>query len=130
MKTIALVLALILVAGQTVAEITPPPAGYWPLSKSQEIVEATQTVRLAPDLSHLSTGENKAVAKLLEVGKIFQTLYEDSRHPQAVSSLQALQFQHRKLGSPRETSNLLDLYCSPTRTGPGKRPWPPDSTPT
>lgn len=110
MKTTAFVLALIFVAGQTVAEITPPPAGYWPLSKSREIVEATQTVRLAPDLSHLSTGENKAVARLLEVGKIFQTLYEDSRHPQAVSSLRALQAQHRKLGSPRETSNLLDLY--------------------
>src|SRR6185503_3502646 len=63
--------------------MTPPP-GYWPLEKSQPIVDKTQTIRLAPDLSHLTDGERKAVAKLLEVGKIFQSLYEDQRHKQAL----------------------------------------------
>src|SRR5947207_15830761 len=56
------------------------PAGYWPLEKSQPIIEKTQTIRLSPDLSHLSAGEKAAVAKLLEVGKIFQRIYEDQRH--------------------------------------------------
>ena len=48
------------------------PSGYWPLEKSRPIVDKTQTIRLAPDLSHLTDGERKAVSKLLEVGKIFQ----------------------------------------------------------
>lgn len=46
--------------------------GYWPLEKSQPIVEKTQTIRLAPDISQLSEGERKAVAKLIEVGQIFR----------------------------------------------------------
>ena len=50
--------------------------GYWPLEKSQPIIDKTQTIRLAPDISHLSAGERKAVAKLIEVGEIFQKLYE------------------------------------------------------
>ena len=51
---------------------TNPPTGYWPLEKSQPIIDKTQTIRLAPDLSQLTAGERSAVAKLLEVGKIFQ----------------------------------------------------------
>ena len=58
----------------------PPLAREWPLEKSQPIVDKTQTIRLAPDLSQLSAGERNAVAKLLEVGKIFQNIYEDQRH--------------------------------------------------
>src|SRR5688572_19636088 len=38
--------------------------GYWPVEKSQPIVDKTQTIRLAPDTSQLSEGERKAVAKL------------------------------------------------------------------
>ncbi|HWW73836.1 MAG TPA: hypothetical protein VNZ44_00485, partial [Pyrinomonadaceae bacterium] len=49
------------------------PAGYWPEERSRALVEKTGTVRLAPDLSQLSEGERRAVAKLLEVGAIFQT---------------------------------------------------------
>ncbi|HEY0547625.1 MAG TPA: hypothetical protein VGC91_19750, partial [Pyrinomonadaceae bacterium] len=49
------------------------PAGYWPLEKSQPLVDKTQTVSLAPDLSHLTAGERAAIEKLLEVGKIFQS---------------------------------------------------------
>src|SRR5260370_4642521 len=30
------------------------PAGYWPFEKSQPIVDKTQTIRPAPELSHLS----------------------------------------------------------------------------
>ena len=37
-------------------------------------------IRLAPDLSHLTPAERQAVAKLLEVGAIFQDLYEQQRH--------------------------------------------------
>src|SRR5262244_1930473 len=63
-----------------------PAAGYWPLEKSQPIIDKTQTIRLAPDLSQLSAGERAAIAKLVEVGKIFQEIFEDQRHKQALSS--------------------------------------------
>ena len=63
------------------------PAGYWPLEKSQPIIDKTQTIHLSGDLSKLSEGERKAVAKLIEVGQIFQKLYEEQRHPDALSSL-------------------------------------------
>jgi hypothetical protein len=80
------------------------PRGYWPLEKSQPII------RLAPDLSHLSEGERKAVGKLLEVGKIFQTLYEKQRHPQVLSSYRDLLQLDKHKGSSVATQNLLTLY--------------------
>ena len=64
------------------------PAGYWPLEKSQPIIDKTETIRLAPDVSHLSEGERQAVTKLLEVGKIFQGLFEQQRHSQALTAHQ------------------------------------------
>ena len=85
------------------------PVGYWPLEKSQPLIEKTQTIRLAPDLSKLSEGERKAVAKLIEVGYIFQKLYEEQRHPEALSSYRALE-QLDKRGSTPATQNLLTLY--------------------
>ena len=60
------------------------PDGYWPESKSNEILAKTQTIRLAPALSTLTAGEAAALKELLEVGAIFQQLYEDARHPQAL----------------------------------------------
>ncbi len=86
------------------------PAGYWPLEKSQPLIDKTQTIRLSPDLSKLSEGERKAVAKLIEVGYIFQKLYEEQRHPQALSGYQALEQLEKKTGSKPETQNLLTIY--------------------
>ncbi len=86
------------------------PPGYWPQEKSQPIVDKTQTIRLAPDISHFSAGERKAKEKLLEVGKIFQTLYEQQRHPQATTSYRDLILLDKRLGSPAATQNLLTLY--------------------
>jgi len=92
------------------------PAGYWPLEKSQPIIDKTQTIRLAPDLSKLSADERKAIAKLLEVGKIFQSIYEDQRHQQALSAYRSLQtevFNYAKTTSPplpKSLENLLTLY--------------------
>jgi hypothetical protein len=96
-------------SGKSAAEVKLP-AGYWPPEKSQPILDKTQEVRLAPDLSHLSEGERKAVARLLEVGKIFQDLYEQQRHAQALSSRRDLQQHDAQLGSPTATRNLLTLY--------------------
>ena len=88
--TIPLLLcALVITSAQTGTRTSSQgslPAGYWPLEKSQPIIDKTQTIRLAPDLSQLSPGERKAVARLLEVGKIFQGIYEDQRHQRALTS--------------------------------------------
>ncbi len=86
------------------------PPGYWPLEKSQPIIDKTQTIRLAPDLSHLTPGERGAVSKLIEVGKIFQLLYEQQRHPQARKSHQDLVQLDKRTGSKPATQNLLTLY--------------------
>src|SRR6478736_2142125 len=86
------------------------PTGYWPLEKSQPIVDKTQTIRLSGDLSKLSEGERKAVAKLIEAGQIFQKLYEQQRHPEALASYRALVELDKRTGSKPATQNLLTLY--------------------
>src|SRR5207253_9050452 len=85
------------------------PVGYWPLEKSQPIIDKTQTIRLAPDLTQLSEGERKAVTKLLEVGKLFQNIYEEQRHKQAHWSYRNLD-QLDENARSRDTQNLLTLY--------------------
>ncbi|HEV2828497.1 MAG TPA: zincin-like metallopeptidase domain-containing protein [Pyrinomonadaceae bacterium] len=86
------------------------PPGYWPVEKSQPIIDKTQTIRLAPELTHLSAGERAAVAKLLQVGKIFQGLYEKQRHPQALGAYKDLLQLDKRLGSGVATENLKTLY--------------------
>ena len=86
------------------------PAGYWPAEKSQPLIDKTQTIQLAPDVSHLSAGEKLAVAKLIEVGKIFQELYEQQRHPQATASYRDLLQLDKRLGSQPATQNLVTIY--------------------
>jgi len=86
------------------------PRGYWSLEKSQPIIDKTQTIRLSTDLSHLSSGERKAVEKLIEVGKIFQGLYEKQRHPESITSSAALTQLDKQMSSPASTQNLLTLY--------------------
>ncbi|HEY0100109.1 MAG TPA: hypothetical protein VGB76_14260, partial [Pyrinomonadaceae bacterium] len=86
------------------------PAGYWSADKSGAIIAKTQTVRLSPDLSHLSEGERRAVAKLLEVGQIFQDVYERQRHADALASRRALAALDRRTNSIPATQNLLALY--------------------
>lgn len=86
------------------------PNGYWSINQSQLIVDKTQLIKLTPDLSRLTRGEQKAVAKLIEAGKIFQSLYEDQRHAQALSAHDALEKLDKQNGSVPETQNLLTLY--------------------
>ena len=61
-------------------------------------------------MSIIAPGEKTAVAKLIEVGKIFQALYEQQRHPQATTSYRELLQLDKRLGSKAETQNLLTLY--------------------
>src|SRR6476659_7775432 len=82
-KLVAITLILFIVSislAQTNSGMKPQPnasSGYWPIEKSQPIIDKTQTITLAPDLSQLTAAERIAVDKLLEVGQIFQKLYEE-----------------------------------------------------
>ena len=98
---------MILTATTAAAQI---PEGYWPEQRSGEILAKVDTIRLAPDLSSLTAGEQAALRDLLEAGAIFQDLYEESLHHQALSSRAALEALHQRLGKPKRTQNLLNLY--------------------
>jgi hypothetical protein len=86
------------------------PEGYWALDKSEPILQKTDTIRLAPDLSVLSAGERAALADLIEAGRLLQKLYEESRHAEAQAALDRLQVLDVKLGQPKLTQNLLSLF--------------------
>ncbi len=85
------------------------PKGYWTIEKSQPVLDKTQTIRLAPDVSNLSAGERKAIEKLAEAGAIFQDLYELQRNPQSVAARKTLE-QLDKTNGSAATKNLLTLY--------------------
>lgn len=104
---------VLLLAFTTTAAAAPKPkvpSGYWPESRSAELLAKVETVRLAPDLSRLTPEEQRALKDLLEVGAILQRIYEVSRHPQALEAHARLVALDEKLGHPRQTQNLLTLY--------------------
>jgi len=106
-------LALIIGAAVTASaqqQQTKLPEGYWPEEKSNAILAKTEVIRLAPDLSSLSSEEQAALKDLLQAGAIMQKLYEVSRHHEAQSALDQLRVLDVKLGQPKATQNLLDLY--------------------
>lgn len=107
MRTIRILPLLLLIAFPALS--TELPAGYWPLEKSEPILDKTSELELAPDLSTLSEGERHAVDHLLEAGAIMQELYELSRHHQALEAEAALRTLNRKHPSDA-AKNLLTLY--------------------
>ena len=100
--------ALLLLPLAAAASLAPAQAPWTP-AQSQEILDKTLPIRLAPDLSHLTAGERAAVAKLVEVGGIFQELYEEQRHHQALAAKARL-----RAGTPEAT--LYRLFNGPTAT--------------
>jgi hypothetical protein len=111
MRRLLSVVVLLLMAVNNSAQVgsrSSLPAGYWPAEKSGPIIEKMATTRLAPDLSRLTPGERAAVDKLLEVGAIFQTLYERQRHAQAEEARARLARFERSAGSA--AGNLATLY--------------------
>lgn len=101
---------LTLLVTATAAAQTDIPAGYWPESKSGELLAKTESIRLAPDLSRLSADEKAAVQDLLAAGAIMQKLYEEQRHHQALRAHRDLVALDQQLGSPKRTQNLLEIY--------------------
>lgn len=103
---------------------------------AQAILAKTQTIRLAPDLSHLGPGERIAVAKLLEVGQIFQDIYEDQNHSQALAIRARLEpgsdeaTLYRLFQGPLATdlANRRVPFAGATEPPPGQNVYPLDLT--
>ncbi len=87
------------------------PEGYWSMAESEAILAKTRLLRMDASLEGLSAGERACVELLLEVGRIFHRVYQDSLHPDAKRSLEELQALDARLGSPEHTRNLLALYA-------------------
>lgn len=93
MKNLSFALALGLVACATspAPEHHGPPstagiAPAWNADRADAILERTQRLHLAPDLSGLSEGERVAVRELLAAGERMHQLYMTQRHPQALNA--------------------------------------------
>jgi hypothetical protein len=115
--------------------LSPPLAGVacaatWPPERQREILDKTLVVRLAPDLSDLAPGERMALDELLAVGAIFQRVYEDSRHPQALASSAGLDGDlatlYRLFQGPIATTldNRREPFLAVEPETPGKNVYP------
>lgn len=93
---------------------SPGRARPWSQAQVQEILARTQTTRLAPNLSHLSAGERIAMARLIEVGRIFQDVYEAQRHRDALATRAAL--ARRTDSAGRSQFTLYRLFQGPIAT--------------
>jgi hypothetical protein len=116
-------------------------AAEWTPAQAKEILDKTARTRLAPSLAHLSAGEQVAVGKLIEVGKIFQDVYEQQRHSSALTARSAL--ARRTDAHGRDLAALYRLFQGPIATTldnrrvpflavaeapPGKNVYPADLT--
>jgi hypothetical protein len=112
------------------------PAGY-SAEQARAILDKTQEIRLAPDLSRLSAAERQAVQKLLEVGAIFQRLYEEQRYgdmprvrrllAQAPATLRPFyESLYRLFGGPIATNleNRREPFLAVPDAPPGKNVYP------
>ncbi|MEA3008863.1 MAG: hypothetical protein QOJ91_555 [Sphingomonadales bacterium] len=81
---------LLMALSAPAAAQAPAAPREWSPAQVQAILDKMQTIRLAPSLAHLSPGERVALARLLEVGRIFQDVYELQRHRGALAARAAL----------------------------------------
>ena len=134
------VLALTAACDRRPRDATPPPArdllaGAWSAEQARPLLATTRTIRLAPDLSALTPGERAAVAKLLEVGAIMQTLYEDQLHPQAAAARAQLaergpahlrtlyRLFEGPIGNTLDNKQVPFLAVEPPQPGKNVYPW-------
>ena len=83
--------------------------GYFTKDQTRPILEKTLRIHLSPSLESLSDEERAAVKNLIEVGQIMQRLYENSRHPEAITAYNELVRLSRESSDPERAGMLLDL---------------------
>ena len=84
--------------------------GAWDEEKADAVLAETLRLRIETDISGLTGPEKLAVTKLLEVGRTFHGLYEESRHAEAPLARRRLQTLHEQGHAKARTGKLLDLY--------------------
>lgn len=110
-------------------------AESWPPERAAEILDATLTVRLAPDLAHLSAGERAAAGELLAAGELMQRVYEQQKHRQADAARSSLAVPearddlrtlYRIFQGPIATTldNRREPFLAVDPETPGKAVWP------
>jgi hypothetical protein len=116
--------------------VAPSSVATWSPAQVQEILDRTQHIRLAPDISHLSAGERRAVERLIKVGLIFQDIYEHQRHRSALTARASLQpgsdlaTLYRLFQGPIATTlnNRREPFLAVEEAPPGKNVYPWDLT--
>jgi hypothetical protein len=108
MKYRAIPICCLLLSAHTVAAELPD--GYWPVDRTQPILDSRLGVTLTPELGHLSPAELEAVDALLAAGRVMHALYEQQLHAEAEASKRRLEELHAAAVDPVATGNLLDLY--------------------
>lgn len=86
----------------------------WTDADTRRVVDNTTELRLAPDLSELSEAEQTVVRNLLEAGQLFQELYEEQKHPDAV-------WARESLIDGSSEALLYRLYQGPIGTNAGNQ---------
>jgi Zincin-like metallopeptidase len=103
--------SLAVLAGEAAPPQPKPAPGYWDLAASEAILHTTLAVHLAPTVAGvLRPGETQALARLIEVGQIFQGLYETQQHHQAETAYRSLMALDRTRQQAPPTQALLTLY--------------------
>jgi hypothetical protein len=87
-------------------------APTWDTARIEPILQRTQRLHLAPDLSALTLGEQDAVRELLAAGERMHLLYIQQRHPQAAAAKAYLD-AHPELSAARD---LFRLNSGPVAT--------------
>lgn len=118
MRLLTVAFTLALAACATPAPEPSAPAAAagiaprWGAAEIQPILDRTQRLHLAPDVSHLSAGEQAAVRELLAAGERLHRIYMSQRHPQALAAADYLA-AHPELTLQRD---LFRLSIGPIAT--------------
>ena len=109
MKSTSLTLYMTLVVSLSIGNCLAQdlPAGYWSMEQAKQLIDKTRLVVLDPDISSLTAAEKAATAKLIRAGEIFNRIYQDSLHDEALEALENLKTLHT---GDKHTTALLDIY--------------------
>ncbi len=109
MKSTSLTLYMTLVVSLSIGNCLAQdlPAGYWSMEQAKQLIDKTRLVVLDPDISSLTAAEKAATAKLIRAGEIFNRVYQDSLHDEALEALENLKALDT---GDKHTTALLDIY--------------------
>ena len=86
------------------------PRGYWGPDRVRAILHKTLVTPYEVPLDGLAPGERRAVDELLEAGLAIRDLEAETEHHQALRARDRLEALHERLGRPKQTGDLLELY--------------------